>query len=298
MSQKEIEHQALVFTTFMNCLITLAGLWIWRTTGIQALFLDFFFSAIALFSTFMASVISRVSIRKTEIYPEGMHFLEPLYAILKTTLVVSLLISSVYKTAVTAYRYFKYGIGEIMNLRPILPYTISMFILCSAISINNTWKNRKINNISTVLKTEAKMNFVDGLQSLVIGVATLFLLLSDINGPFGFLYYTGDFFMTLILVAVTIKNPISEIIYAFKELTGGINKDAEIDTFINDVLKSNLIDLTYESFIYKEGMFLTVRIKMKGIISEDDLQGLAERKEAILNQIRTKYENTVLEYVF
>ena len=189
MNQKSIEKKALIITTFMNFLLTLAGLWVWLETDIQALFLDFFFSFIALISTLSATVISKISSKKTKAFPNGLHFLEPLYSVFKTFLIVSLLIFSVVKTSITAYQYFKFGTGTPLNLTPVLPYTITMFILCSIISINNTIQNKKINNVSTMLQTEAKMNFIDGLQSLVIGIATFLLLLTDNVRKFNGLFF-------------------------------------------------------------------------------------------------------------
>ena len=297
MNQKEIEKKALMVTTFMNFLLTCAGLWVWIVTDIQALFLDFFFSFIALISTLTATKISKISSKKTKTFPNGMQFLEPLYSIFKTLLIVSLLVFSVGKTSITAYQYFKYGTGTPLNLTPVLPYTISMFVLCTIISINNTIQNKKINNVSTMLQTEAKMNFIDGLQSLVIGIATFLLLLTDINGRFGFLYYTGDFFVTAILVLVTIKQPITEIINAFKEVTGGITKNKEINEFINKIVEEKLVNVEYSYNIYKKGMFINIVVDVKSKIDDNIYKLLLEKKEDILKEVKTKYQNSSLEYV-
>lgn len=297
MNQKEIERKALIFTTFMNFLLTCAGFWIWQTTNIQALFLDFFFSFIALVSTLTASFISKMSSKKTKTFPNGLQFLEPLYSMFKTLLIVSLLVFSIFKTSTTAINYFKYQTGTPLNLIPVLPYTIIMFILCSTISMNNYRQNKKINNVSTMLQTEAKMNFIDGLQSLVIGIATGLLLLTDIEGPFGFLYYTGDFFVTFILVLVTIKQPLSEIKQAFIEITGGITKNKEINDFIKEVIKDKLIDLDYKCNIYKKGMFINIDLIIKSKIDEPKYKLLLDSKKDILKEIKIKYENSDLRFI-
>lgn len=297
MNQKEIERKALIFTTFMNFLLTCAGFWIWQTTKIQALFLDFFFSFIALASTLSATFISKMSNKKTKTFPNGLQFLEPLYSMFKTLLIVTLLVFSIFKTSVTAINYFKYGTGTPLNLTPVLPYTIIMFVLFSTISFNNYRQNKKINNVSTMLQTEAKMNFIDGLQSLVIGIATGLLLLTDIEGPFGFLYYTGDFFVTFILVLVTIKQPLSEIKQAFVEITGGITKNKEINAFINEIIKNKLIDVDYKCNIYKKGMFINVEIIIKSEINDKIYKSLLENKKDILKEIKNHYENSDLRFI-
>lgn len=297
MKQKEIERKALIFTTFMNFLLTCAGFWIWQTTRIQALFLDFFFSLIALISTLTASFISKMSSKKTKTFPNGLQFLEPLYSMFKTLLIVSLLVFSIFKTSTTAINYFKYGTGTPLNLTPVLPYTIIMFILCTTISLNNSRQNKKINNVSIMLQTEAKMNFIDGLQSLVIGIATGLLLLTDIEGPFGFLYYTGDFFVTFILVLVTIKQPLSEIKQAFIEITGGIIKNEEINDFIKEVIKDKLKDLDYKCNVYKKGMFINIDLIIKSKIDDQKYKFLLDSKKDILKEIKNKYENSALRFI-
>ena len=127
MEQKQIEKKALMVTTFMNFLLTCVGLWVWLATDIQALFLDFFFSFIALISTLTATKISKISSKKTKTFPNGMQFLEPLYSIFKTLLIVSLLVFSVGKTSITAYQYFKYGTGTPLNLTPV--YNINVYFM-------------------------------------------------------------------------------------------------------------------------------------------------------------------------
>ena len=297
MTQKMVEKRALIVTTIMNCLLTCAGLWVYLSTGIQALFLDFFFSFIALLSTLAATIISKISYKKTNAFPDGLHFLEPLYSVFKTLLIVSLLVFSVVKTAVSTYMYFTTGEGTPLNLTPVLPYTIIMFILCSVISINNTVQNKKINNVSTMLRTEAKMNFIDGLQSLVIGLATFLLLLADIDGPFGFLYYTGDFFVTAILVVITIKQPISEIVDAFREISGGVSKDKTINNYIDKIIRDSLSGTEFSYRIYKKGMYISIKIQILAVVNEELHNALLVKKTEILKKVNEKYQNCSLEYV-
>ena len=66
MNQKMIERNSLIVSTIVNVILTLSGLWIFLTTNIQALFLDFFFSFIAIMSSVTAFIISRVSKKNTK----------------------------------------------------------------------------------------------------------------------------------------------------------------------------------------------------------------------------------------
>ena len=134
MNQKMIERNSLIVSTIVNVILTLSGLWIFLTTNIQALFLDFFFSFIAIISSVTAIIISRVSKKNTKHYPDGIYYLEPLYAIFKSLLILSLITFSVISTGISAYNYFAYGIGEPMNIAPVLPYSISMGTHCKSLS--------------------------------------------------------------------------------------------------------------------------------------------------------------------
>lgn len=79
-----------------------------------------------------------------------------------------------------------------------------------------------------MLTAEYKSNLVDAGISIGIAVLSIILLLIDINGALGFLHYTVDFFITIILVAVSIKQPIQLIIMSVREISGATINDKEI----------------------------------------------------------------------
>ncbi|MBF0987609.1 MAG: cation transporter, partial [Clostridiales bacterium] len=200
MTQKKIEDKSLRMTILVNFIIVIAGIWIFSVTKIQALFLDCFFSIVSLISAIVGMILAGLSRKKTKRHPEGLYFLEPFYAIIESIIIFIVLGQSLFETGVSAYKYFVNGVGEAMNTTSVLPYTISMVILCFGIGYYNKMQNRKMNGISTMLETESKSNFIDGIQSLGIGVAILLLFIVKKDGMFGFLHYTGDFFITLCIV--------------------------------------------------------------------------------------------------
>ena len=299
MMQKKIERKALIVGSIINSIITGAGVWVFSVTGIQALFLDCFFSFIALISSITAVFISKISRRKTLHYPNGLYFLEPLYAILKSLLTLSLLIVSVIGTAKTAYAYFFNGIGETMNTTPVLPYTVAMVILCFGLCIYNRRQNKKINGISTMLSAESKTNFIDGLQSAGIGVAVIILNFTKIDGTFGFLHYTGDFFITFILVLFSIKQPVISLITAFRELTGGTVSDKKIKDTINGIIERNfngVIDnLKYD--VFKIGMKIRICLYLnEGCTNTANSNEMKLAKERTLSDLSLFYEN--IEFIY
>jgi predicted Co/Zn/Cd cation transporter (cation efflux family) len=300
MTQKQIETRSLIVSTIGNGIFTAAGIWVFMATRIQALFLDCFFSFIALLSTIMAVVISKTSRKTTGAYPEGLYFLEPLYAILKSLLELSLLVYSVVATAIPAYRYFAYGIGAEMNTGPVLPYVIILVVLCFSLGIYNSLQNRKIHYTSTILSAESKANFVDGLQSAGVGVGVILLSLADEKGPLGFLHYTGDFFITLILALLSLKLPIKVLISAFRELSGGTTDDKAITQTVNAVLEAHLGNgiKRKRCDICKVGMHITIRIFLPAPLRDDTIEELKRAREKILGELRLQYDSLELQFVY
>lgn len=293
--QKKIESKSLVTSCIVDLIMSVAGFWIFHVTHIQALFLDGFFSLIAFFSCLTALTISRISHKKTRNYPGGLYFLEPLYAIFKSLLTLFLLVFSVIDTGKVAWKYFANGIGTPLMIEPVIPYAVLMVIMCFGLGFFNKHQNRKTNNTSTILAAETRGNFVDGILSLGIGLAAVLLKMLDIDGSLGFLHYTGDFFITVILVLCSIKEPVVVLISSFRELSGGTADNKELKKTISQFVEKDLsgIVLLQKCEIYKVGMHIKVCVYIKNNIDYPKLQSV---KKNILQDICTVYENT--EVVF
>ncbi len=296
MSQKTIERKALVISVSINLIMTAAGFWVHSITGIQALFLDFFFSFIAALSAIAAIVISKVSSKRTKHYPNGIYFLEPLYAIFKSLLTLSLLAISVFSTATSAYAYFTQGMGEPMNIAPVLPYSLAMVVLCFGLSLFNKRQNKKMNNVSTILTVESKSNFIDGILSLGVGVAVIPLHFISIDSSLGFLHYTGDFFITTVLVLFSIKEPVKVLISSFRELSGGTTSDNVATKNIRSVVQKHL-PIETEEFkcnVCKIGMQFRIEIHLPS--AKLDIKLLESVKTQISNDLYSIYENVEVTF--
>lgn len=92
--QKTIERKALIVGIVINILQVLAGMAVFFMTGLKAMFLDFSFTAISVLSGLVAAYLSSRTVRTTERFPNGMFVLEPIYAICKAMLTMSLLLFS------------------------------------------------------------------------------------------------------------------------------------------------------------------------------------------------------------
>ncbi len=300
MTQKKIERNALIVSSVTNFIIAFSGIFVYCITGLQALFLDGVFSLIAFVSTILAAVVSRISRIKTKAYPDGLHFLEPLYAIFKALLILLLLGVSIAETGRTAYAYFAYGEGELMNIDPVVPYSICMVIMCFGLSLFNRHQNKRINNTSTILAAESKGNFVDGLQTLGIGIAAVLLFFVDPDSSLGFLWYTGDFFITLFLVIVSVREPVVIIFNSFREISGGITGDRELINYINGAADEFISPVAEKNRreIVKTGMYIDVKILLDEEITHDMYAALLTAKEDMHANIKQKYENIRISFEF
>lgn len=131
--------------------------------------------------------------RKTTTFPQGLYFLEPLYAIMKSLATLLLLLFAVLETSTTAFAYFVNGIGHTMTTGPVVPYTITMFLVCMGLYFYNRHMSARLNHMSIIIQAESKGNLVDGLISGAIGLAVILLHFIPISSPLGFYITQGTF---------------------------------------------------------------------------------------------------------
>ncbi|MFT8319889.1 MAG: cation transporter [Bacillus sp. (in: firmicutes)] len=300
MNQKRIEQQGLLAGIIVNLAMGGAGLWVYQLTKIQALFVDAYFTIIALASGIAAIFISKISPKKTKHFPQGLFLLEPLYAIVKSLLSIFLLCASLLTVSKKAFLYFAYGQGEKMNIGPVIPYEIIMVILCLGLSWYYYRQNQKMNGASTLLQAETKGTMIDGIMSAGIGLTALIVFFIKEDSIWSFLLYTGDFFITSILASLTIKTPFRVLKEAFIELSGGKLTDAPIQETIKKRIENHLeASLVLEACtIYKVGMLFKVCAKVKSKTQMVDTKDLLKKKEAIQKELSAHYEFLQLEFIW
>ena len=187
-----------------------------------------------------------------------------------------------------------------MNIDPVVPYSICMVIMCFGLSLFNRHQNKRINNTSTILAAESKGNFVDGLQTLGIGIAAVLLFFVDPDSSLGLLWYTGDFFITLFLVIVSVREPVVIIFNSFREISGGITGDRELINYINGAADEFISPVAEKNRreIVKTGMYIDVKILLDEEITHDMYAALLTAKEDMHANIKQKYENIRISFEF
>jgi len=308
MNQKKHEQRGLIVGIISNILMGGAGVWIYHITKIEALFLDAYFTLLAVLSGIVAAIISKKSKNMSKSFPHGYFFLEPLYAILKSLLTLGLLVYATVIVTAKAINYFLHGIGEIMHYDPVIPYEIVMVVLCAALSFFYWKQNKRTNNTSTMLAAEAKSTLIDGIMSGGIGIGILVMSVisggsigdSNGSGPFSFLLYTGDFFITIPLVAFSIKEPVKVLKEAFIELANGIVTKEEIKTPITQVVQKHLPrDTELKScHIHKVGMSFRVSVHLDSLSDIISKNELLEKTARIEEELSHEYENVSVSFIF
>lgn len=287
MNQKKVEHRALIIGIAANILMGAAGLCVYFMTGIEALFLDSVFTLIAVLSGVVAAGISKMSNHTSETFPDGLFVLEPIYVVLKSLLMLFLMTFTTVSVSKKAIAYFTNGIGDKMYIGPIVPYEIVMVVLCIALFFFYRNQNRRIGNASILLKVESKSTLVDGIMSGGIGVAAIAISFISESSPLSFLLYTGDFFITVLLVLFSVKGVILMLKEGFIELANGVMTKGKIKSQIEEIVQKNLPKdtLLRKCLIHKIGMSFRVIIQLDSRKEMIVRQELSEKAAAIEKEL-------------
>lgn len=300
MQHKQIERKALGVGIAVNILMVAAGVAVFLITGLKAMFLDTAFTFISVVSGLVATYLSSRTVRTTERFPNGMFALEPIYAICKAIFTLSLLVFSFLDVAQVAWDYFVYGVGERATFGPVVIYQIAMIILCFGLVVYYRRQNARIGGSSMMLRAEAQSTMVDGMISAGIGVAAVVLVLLPAGGPLDFLHYTGDFFITTVIVILAVKEPVEVLRDAFVELVGGVHDDDETNTFVEQAAQRHLpANTEYEkTMIFKTGMNYTVDVYLAGTGESIDVADLVECKRSLERELKHRLHIVDVDLVF
>ena len=277
MHQKHIEQQALKVGIIVNVVMVFAGFFVFFLTGLKAMFLDASFTVISVISGGVAAYLSKKTVRVSERFPNGMFALEPIYAICKSMFTICLLLFSFIDVLRVAIDYFAYGEGERLSFGRVIIYQIAAVAVCLVLVAYYRARNRSIGDASLMLKAEANGTWIDGIISLGIGVVAVLLYFLPDGTPFDFLHYTGDFFITTIIVLRD----------AFVELVGGTHDDEEISAFVTREVETHMpagIEME-KVHVFKTGMNFDVDIfigSTKGAVQMEELVGARQAMEKAL----------------
>lgn len=298
--QKKVEQRALYVGIACNAFMGAAGLTVYFITGLRAIFLDGVFTVIALVSGLVALVVSKRSARTTDRFPNGFFALEPLYAIVKAVFTLALLVFSALSVTQSAWEYWRYGWGEPLEFGPVVWYELVMVAMCVALVMFYRTQNHAIHKASTMLEAESRTTLVDGVVSGGIGVAAFALTFVPLDAPLGWLNYTGDFFITIVLVAISIKEPVSVLRDAFIELVGGLVVDERTNDFIETAAHIHLPGGTTlnHTHVFKKGMSFTVDVYLDCEDDMIDITHLMSQKKRMEHALSKRFPIIDVNFIF
>lgn len=300
MQHKQIERKALGVGIIINILMVVAGAIVFFMTGLKAMFLDTTFTVISVVSGVVATYLSSRTVRTTERFPNGMFALEPIYAICKAIFTLSLLVFSFLDVAQVAWDYFVLGVGERASFGPVVIYQILTVATCFGLLMYYRRQNARIGDSSMMLRAEAQSTLVDGMISFGIGLAAVVLVLLPAGGPLDFLHYTGDFFITTVIVILAVKEPVEVLRDAFVELVGGVHEDEDTNAFVEQAAQRHLpANTEYEkTMIFKTGMNYTVDVYLAGTGESIDVADLVECKRSLERELKHRLHIVDVDLVF
>lgn len=297
---KTIEQRALIVGLVVNVGMVVAGYIVFFLTGLQAMFLDANFTVISVVSGIVAMFLSKHTARTTDRYPKGKYALEPIYAIGKATLTIGLLVYSFMSALRVAIDYFAFHVGEPMDFGPVIVYEILSGTACLLVVWHYRSRNKAIGNISTMLRAEANGTWIDGMISIGICAIAVFLTFLPMGTPLDFLHYTGDFFITAIIVAFTIKDPILVLRDAFVELVGGEHRDEGLRGYVEERVNDLVPDTmdVQRVHIFKKGMNFDVNVVITDIDSTTNVTHLRDSRTRIEQELESRLHivNVIFEF--
>lgn len=290
---EKIESRAMLFGFALNLAMAIIGWYMYRLTGVVALFLDASFSFVSGISCIMAIFISLYSKKENKVFPKGMYFLEPLYGVIKSIFTIVIILMATVSSTTNIYNYLIHNQGVKLDTGYLLQYAIAMIILCLSLAVIFSAYNKKIENSSIMLTVEAKGALVDTALSFGVGLTVLMVMVIPESGYLGFVHYIGDSILTFTLILLTIKQPFSAFKESFIELTVGVNQSKDIKDSIEEIVnKVNEKEYMFNIDnidIYKTGKKIStvvnIDFKKKKMLFDE----IEEFKGKVLTELRKKY---------
>ncbi len=278
------EQRALKKGNLVNLFMAIAGVLIALLSNSSALLMDGLFSFIQFISTVTATKISKdMGEKNIEKYPMGQQTKEVLYVLFRSFLIlvltISFLVNSIKK--IIDFVVFSKEI-PIINTKYLLIYGIIMVVLCLFLVVIYNWHNKKINNISSILKTEAIGALMDSIVSIAAVGALILVEAVQALSP---IRPIADAILVVVISVFFLKEPIKiffkQIVILSRKRT---NYKEEIE--IKELLKKEVCHATVEAlFIWSLGKTKEVYIKLKieDSLTVKDVVDVKRNIEEIIN---------------
>lgn len=291
-----IEQKALRRGNVLNLLMALIGVVLFIFSKSKAVLIDGLFSFIQFISVVVAIKISKdIETSSKKQYPLGQYSKETLYVLFKSILIIILLVSSIFSSMTTISTFIADPnlIPEV-NLKLIIVNGALMTFLCFTLYLIYKHYNKKINNCSEVLKSEAIGANIDALLSFGTSIAFILFSIIPFLKP---LFPISDAILVIILTIFFAYQPIQLLKNQINILTyKRIHYKSEQE--LTSLIEHNYPEIKiYDIFISKLGKFteIYISLSLNGKFSIDELDEIRYELKKLVN---SKIMNTQIFITF
>ncbi|CCK77583.1 conserved hypothetical protein [Oleispira antarctica RB-8] len=291
------EKKALYASAVINLMMAFSGWLAYHYSNSQAILLDGNYSFIAFFVTLIAIRITLIKTKLTETFPFGQYVYEALFSFGKGLMVIGILLVALIMSISRISHYLNDSPVNVLNTSTVLIYTIVMLSMCIPLAWYCQHENKKVNNSSMILRAEYIGSKTDAIMSFLTGIVLFSIGFLDIDGRFGFLYFTGDAILVIVLVLFLVKDPVILARDSFVEMAGGTlqnkNEKQKIEAILKEVLT---FDLMKSSYISKTGSnyFIVAYVSAQDI-DEIGFEQLEYLKKETLVALKKNYRYVMFE---
>ncbi|MCA0932951.1 cation transporter [Lutimonas saemankumensis] len=237
-----VEVSALKIGVLVNLLMAVAGWVAYSLTGSEALLLDGNFSFISSLTTVGAILIIKSKHKRTVVFPYGRYFYESFFTLSKGVLILGLTVAALFQNVIKILDFIEGKSLEKLKTGPILIYMTLMLVLCFGTAFFYRFKNKKINNQSTILGVETKASMIDGYMTIAIGIALVLTTIVPESSEFSFLLYIGDAIIVILMCFFLLRIPFGVIKEGFIELGGGSLQDDKLLKLVDNTIQTYIPD--------------------------------------------------------
>lgn len=293
------ETKAFIVGSIANFIMACSGWYVYHLTNAEALHLDGNFSFISFLICLCAVFVNRIKDKRSHTFPAGLFVLESLYSIFRAIMIIIVIAMALVTNGKKVLDYYNGLEIEPLMAGPISYYAIAMALICFGTSFYYKKLNKSIDNLSSLLKTEAMSLNLDGIISIAAGIVFFALGFVDQSGKFGFIAYIGDSILVLILCLLFSKQPFNILKEAFTEMaTGRIANQKDHDYVVGEVKK--IIDnkiLLDEIFVSKTGSNLMVFMFLHSSNEVIEIEHLTKIREKIRGTLAKEFPYIDVEFI-
>lgn len=215
-----LARRALFMGKVANGVMCFAGIIAAFLSGADAFFIDGLYSGVNFVAAFIASHIGlAVAKPRDQRYPFGYDAYESLYVTFRSLILLGILVFALFMALEKVAVFLKGGVLSPILMGPVLVYSLSMVLLCFALSAVYRTYYVKSGRQNEILLTESKASMIDGVVSAGAGAG--FFGISMLKGStFENIIPISDAIIMIIMIILIAPQPFKMFLAALNQVAG------------------------------------------------------------------------------